>query len=64
MGIEPTAKSPEKTTVPTEGGAKPGALADDSSLQSLAAALRGLSPKDRARLAAMLIQEQAERNDG
>jgi hypothetical protein len=34
------------------------------SVEALAAALRGLSPEERARLAALLIGEQAEEMDG
>ena len=60
MGIELTAESPDKTAVPPKGGAKSGALTDAGNLQILAAALRGLSPENRARLAAMLLGERAE----
>jgi hypothetical protein len=63
MGIEPPEKSPEKAAFSVEGGAKSSATADAGDLKQLAAAIRGLSPGDRARLAAMLLEEQANAED-
>lgn len=46
------------------GGTDSGTPADAGDLETIAAALRGLSPADRARLAALLIGEQGEGMDG
>jgi hypothetical protein len=64
MGIEPPVDSSAKTAASAKGGAESGALPDARYLQPLASAIRGLSPGDRARLAMMLLEGQAERKEG
>src|SRR5262249_14688874 len=56
-------KTREKQGVSGSGGTDSGTPLDAGGLEALAAALRGLSPADRARLAALLISEQAEGKD-
>jgi hypothetical protein len=53
-------KTRERLDVREEGRTHSGTLAQANSLESLAKALRGLSPEARARLAALLLSEQEE----
>jgi hypothetical protein len=59
-------KIQEKQEIPAQDGTDSGTVADAGTLDRLAAALRNLSPADRAQLAAMLTagQEQAEGKGG
>ena len=64
VGLESPPDSSEKASLHNQSGADSGALADTAvnsagpadGLDALAAALLGLSPADRAKLAAMLLQ--------
>jgi hypothetical protein len=53
----------EDTSKPSSGCTTEGKPQQADPLAPLAAALLGLSPADRARLAAMLLGQQAERGD-
>jgi hypothetical protein len=58
VGLEQVPKNTGKTAVPDQSGAKSDATGGDSgslvNLDALAAALRVLSPEERAKLAALL----------
>ena len=54
-------KTREELGVQEEGGTHSGTLAQDNSLETLATALRGLSPEAHARLAALLLSERVRR---
>jgi hypothetical protein len=63
-GFEPSENSPGKQANPQEGGAESGAFSAKNApetykLEAVVAALKGLSPADRARLAALLLGEEA-----